>query len=129
MKKIVSIMLLPFMGILLYFFHVNEISLFPCMFYKLTGFYCPGCGTGRCIIALFHLQFYQAFRYNAIGFVLFPFLLFYAQYQLLCWGFCKKDNLTNRIPKKLIQVTLILLIFYGVLRNISLFRWLTPTKL
>lgn len=126
MKKIVSIMILPFMGILLYFFHVNGI---PCMFYKLTGFYCPGCGMGRCIISLFHFQFYQAFRYNVIGFLLFPFILFYVQYQLFCWGFRKKDNLTNRIPKRLIQATLILLICYGVFRNITLFSWLAPTKL
>lgn len=129
MKRIISIMILPFMGILLYFFHVNGIPLFPCIFYKVTGFYCPGCGMSRCLIALFHFQFYQAFRYNLFGFLLFPSLLFYIQYQLFCWGFGKKDHLTNKIPKKLIQTTLILLIFYGILRNISLFKWFAPTKL
>ena len=29
---------------------------FPCVFHKLTGLYCPGCGAGRALSALLHLH-------------------------------------------------------------------------
>ncbi|MCX7835597.1 MAG: DUF2752 domain-containing protein [bacterium] len=45
----------------------------PCIFYRLTHWYCPGCGTGRALHALLHLQWKQAFSYNPI---LFPMLIF-----------------------------------------------------
>jgi hypothetical protein len=44
----------------------------PCLFYKLTGFQCPGCGTQRAIHCLLHLDVRQAFLYNPI---LMPALL------------------------------------------------------
>ncbi len=129
MKKILSVIILPSIGILLYFFDANHIPLFPCLFHKITGFYCPGCGISRSILALLHFQFYQAFRYNMLGFLFFPFLLFYFQYQLICWGFEKQDKLTSKISKQWLFVTIILVILYGILRNTTILNWLAPVKL
>ena len=41
-----------------------------CLFYELTGLYCPGCGSGRAAIALLHGHVLQAFSHNALLFVL-----------------------------------------------------------
>ena len=38
----------------------------PCFFYKVTSFYCPGCGFTRAVFALLHFDIYQALRYNLL---------------------------------------------------------------
>jgi len=46
----------------------------PCIFKTLTGLYCPGCGTGRALMALTRLDFAAAFLYNPLLFlIVMPF--------------------------------------------------------
>ena len=40
----------------------------PCMYYTLTGFYCPGCGMTRMMMALMRLDFVAAFHYQPVFF-------------------------------------------------------------
>lgn len=42
----------------------------PCVFYETTGWYCPGCGSGRAVYALLHGRFREAFFDNMLLFVL-----------------------------------------------------------
>ena len=42
----------------------SGMPLIPCVFNKLTGLKCPGCGNTRAASALAHLQFAQSFSYN-----------------------------------------------------------------
>ena len=46
----------------------------PCVFYEITGLYCPGCGITRLCLSLFEGDVYQAFRYNPIIFIDLPIL-------------------------------------------------------
>ena len=46
----------------------------PCVFYEITGLYCPGCGITRLCLSLFEGDIYQAFRYNPIIFINLPIL-------------------------------------------------------
>ena len=49
---------------------------FPvCPFYAMTGFYCPGCGTLRCLHALLHGDLRSAVGFNAMTVLLAPLLL------------------------------------------------------
>ena len=41
-----------------------------CLFYELTGLYCPGCGSGRAAIALLHGRVLEALSHNALFFLL-----------------------------------------------------------
>lgn len=44
----------------------------PCLFYKLTGFQCPGCGVSRMCLSLLRLDFAGAWRYNSAILLLLP---------------------------------------------------------
>jgi hypothetical protein len=46
-----------------------------CPFYAMTGLYCPGCGTLRCLHALLHADLSSAFGHNAMTVLLVPVLL------------------------------------------------------
>lgn len=38
----------------------------PCMFHRLTGYYCPGCGGTRAVIAFLHGDFLESFRCHPV---------------------------------------------------------------
>jgi hypothetical protein len=49
---------------------------FPvCPFYAMTGLYCPGCGTLRCLHAMLHGDLRSAVGFNAMTVLLAPALL------------------------------------------------------
>lgn len=93
--------------ILLYVLDPVRSSLLPpCLFYSLTGFYCPGCGSTRALHALLHGQFIGAMTLNSLVVLCIPTVI-----------------LASFIPRWLSQrhtllIALIILISYGVLRNI-----------
>jgi len=76
------------------------------------------------IRSLLHFEFYQAFRYNPLIFILlFPFgctILAEIVY------FIKNKRLFN-ISNKIYIVLIIMIIIYTILRNIPYFSWLAPT--
>ena len=47
-------------------------SSYRCPFHAVTGWYCPGCGGTRAIIALFHGDVAAAWRDNAFALTLAP---------------------------------------------------------
>lgn len=48
----------------------------PCSFYTLTGYYCPGCGGTRAVIALLQGRFFLSLYYH-------PFVPYMASYYVL----------------------------------------------
>jgi hypothetical protein len=46
----------------------------PCLFYRITGFQCPGCGNSRAALALLRLDFAAAFGYNPLCFLEFFYI-------------------------------------------------------
>ena len=48
----------------------------PCLFHKLTGLYCPGCGTGRALHELLHRDLIGAWRLNPLMIVAIPLLVY-----------------------------------------------------
>lgn len=52
---------------LIHFSQVNyHIFLLPCLFYKITGLYCPGCGGTRSVQAVLSGHLAASVRYNPI---------------------------------------------------------------
>lgn len=97
----------------------------PCVFHRITGLWCPGCGITRMFIRLFRLDIYGAFRSNPLLFITLPLLaaaIIRRLYTLKKYGDRRKDKW---IEKCLIAYVVIL-IAYGVLRNIEFFSFLAP---
>ena len=67
--------------IALFYFAVNpESSRFmpQCIFHKITGLDCPGCGSQRMIHSLLHGNFREAWAYNPFLLCMIPVILWYA---------------------------------------------------
>ena len=120
-KKVIYYSIILIVVSLVYYFlnHKYNIEI-PCLFHKITNLYCPGCGITRMIFSIIELDFYQAFRYNPLLFIL-----------LVCYLIIK---LIEIIRKKKIAIKpiysyylLFITIIYGILRNIDAFSYLIPT--
>lgn len=108
-------------GIIVYYFlNKNFNTEIPCIIHKITNLYCPGCGITRMFFSLLNLNFYQAFRYNPLIFIL---LCGYVLLKLSEIIIRKKI----KISSKVIIAILIIVITFGILRNIPYFSYLLPT--
>ena len=119
-KRIISLLVFLILLVGYYFFYRITGIAIECPIHYLTGFYCPGCGITRMFFSILKLNFYQAFRFNPLVFML---LVLYIIYWVLKYLF--KINI--KIPDKVLYGIIIILIIYGILRNIPMFSYLEPT--
>ena len=121
-KKEMKLILL-LISFLIIFLFLNKVFNFtiPCLFHEITNLYCPGCGITRMFLSLFKLDFYQAFRYNPLVFILLILSIVYFLVK-------KIGKLNFKFPNY-IYYLLVIVIIYGILRNIPLFSFLAPTEL
>lgn len=117
LMRILTYVLFVVMAGLLYGIFVEYTGLaIPCLFRRVTGLKCPGCGaTGMCI-ALMHLHFSEAFRCNPVLFVLLPplavvFLCGAADY--VRYGKWKVKRWQNVV----LYIAIALLVAFGIVRN------------
>ena len=123
-KKIILGSILVIILAIFILFDIFQIIDIPCVFNELFNIYCPGCGTTRMIRSLLELDFYQAFRYNPLLFVLlFPFVGVILAEVIY---FIKNKKMFN-ISTKIYVILLIIIFIYWGLRNIPYFSCLAPT--
>ena len=95
----------------------DERYFFPCIFHKLTGYQCPGCGTQRAFHSLLHLEIKQGILYNPISIIAVPLII------LLIY--LEHFNGKKRFPKLyktlsgkvFIIIIFIFIILYWIMRN------------
>lgn len=97
----------------------------PCPLHAVTGLYCPGCGITRMCLALLRLDLHGAWQANAMMLLLLPWLA-----AVLCsWAvrYIKtgQKNLT-RAQNIIIWSCCVLLLLFGILRNIPMFAFWAP---
>lgn len=106
---------------ILFFFNPASSSFYvPCPFHKLTGLYCPGCGSLRAMHQLLRGNLHAAFGLNPLMLVSLPFL----GYWLIFYG---EPALRNRplrsaiIPTFYIWLILLIILLFWILRNITIY--------
>lgn len=121
-KQIIFGALIFIIGAYVYYFLNTKYSFaINCPFHELTGLYCPGCGISRMIFSIMKLDFYQAFRFNPLIFIMLGLYLLIKFINI----FFKKKKII--IGNKQSVILLIIVIMYGILRNIPIFDFLKPT--
>ncbi|MFN7988127.1 MAG: DUF2752 domain-containing protein [Thermoanaerobaculia bacterium] len=84
-----------------------------CPFHRVTGLWCPGCGTGRALHALVHGDLGRALRLNALAVAAIPVFLALALRAAL------RPEERLPVPPAWLQVLLCLLLaFFLVARNL-----------
>ena len=91
----------------------------PCPFYLLTNLYCPGCGITRMLMSIAKLDFYSAFYYNPLLFVTLRFIL--AVLVVSEVRYVKNGERTIGVLKYFLYAELILLLLFGIIRNLPFY--------
>ena len=98
---------------------------YKCPFYYHLHIWCGGCGGMRMLKALVNLEFYQAFRYNQLLFVLFWLSIIYLIINIFVY--IKKKAIY--IPSyRLLTFILVVAVVFMIIRNIPYFNYFIPTK-
>lgn len=97
-----------------------------CLFYEKTGFYCPGCGSGRAIYALLHGDWPGALRPNLLVVPLgIPAaVIFLHEYARLVFPGMRLKPIF--VPQWLAVACSILILLFWILRNLAPFVFLAP---
>ena len=104
----------------LYFMGPGNIPLI-CVFHEVTGLYCPGCGAGRACYSILHGQFLEAICYNPLMTVLLPLIGLYIAARMVDWVVTGGNHIDRKINVKFLTWVLVIVVVYGVLRNIPVF--------
>ena len=107
-------------GSLLYFYldPANSRIFPPCPFYKLTGFFCPGCGSQRAFHDLLEGDIFSSADHNLL-FVVFMPLAVYSAVVIINNIFRRKKMVQRLFHSYSFALTvLIVVVAFWVLRNI-----------
>ncbi|MDZ4168424.1 MAG: DUF2752 domain-containing protein [Coriobacteriia bacterium] len=88
----------------------------PCLFREITGLYCPGCGSGRALLALSRFDLTAALSANPLVTLGLPLILAGLAIETAdSWGLVRRRS---RFAKMLPLAVLIVVCAFWVLRNI-----------
>ncbi len=113
-----------FTGILLIVFFVfdpeKNLLFPPCLFHKLTGYQCPGCGIQRAVHHLLHFRLGQACHYNVLAVAALPLIALLIYLENL-GGKRRFTKLHQRLTSSRFSIVVLgLILVYWVLRNMYL---------
>ena len=97
-----------------------------CLFYELTGLYCPGCGSGRAALALLRGRVGEAFGHNALAMLFLPPCAYLLLREYLRFVFPGLGLRPTALPAWAGWVSLALILVFWVLRNLPAFAFLAP---
>ena len=94
-------------------------SLFPqCLFYRATGYHCPGCGSQRAVHQLLHGELRQAAGHNLLLALALPLLL-YTGVVSLTNGLRKKATAPSFLSSRtFLYCALAVVLAFWFLRNV-----------
>lgn len=86
-----------------------------CIFHRITGYLCPGCGNTRSVAALLNFDIYASLKFNITPVILLSALiLWYLEFLLKCFGLnVRLIPRSGRVNFAMLGI----LILYFVVRN------------
>ncbi len=94
----------------------------PCPIKKLFGISCPSCGITRMSVCFIHGKIRKAFHYNQVLPFILPilFIIFLRQkYRYILYD----NNELSKLENTIIIILIIILILYGIIRNLPFYPW------
>lgn len=99
----------------------------PCVFYVLSGRYCPGCGVTRMCIAMARLDLKAAMGHNLLVFCMLPFLLTLLVSKSVAYVKNGSEGMgRGKIETVFYLVAFALCIVFTIMRNMPAYDWLAP---
>lgn len=106
-------------GGLLFRFNPAQHGFYPhCVFHAVTGLQCPGCGGLRAVHQLLHGNLVAAAHFNVLVVIAFPLGIWAAWRELTGAGLSLRP--------RWVWLLGMLLLGFGILRNLPGFGWLSP---
>lgn len=115
---VVSLMLIAMIVVTIYYFFdpLDSRWMPQCIFRRLTGLQCMGCGSQRMLHAMLHGDFTGAFRANAFGMLMLPVIAF------MIWAETQRERRPKLYAKvfspAVIYVLIALMLIWLVIRNL-----------
>lgn len=97
----------------------------PCPLHFSTGLYCPSCGVSRMLLNMLKLDFKAAFRYNQCLFCILPIIILIISSDIIKYIKTGKTK-SNRFQSFICILIIIILIAFGILRNMPSNSYLRP---
>lgn len=122
-RKYITAIGIVFLVAVLYYFYFYDPSdkenvYVSCTFKKFTGWDCAGCGGQRSLHHLLHLEFKEAFRYNAFLVLLTPYFLILIFYAIRDFLYGKGYPRSIWFSVKMALFFSGLIILYTIIRNL-----------
>ena len=108
-----------------FFFNPSTHGFYPiCLFHKLTGWNCPGCGGTRSVYALLHGNVALALKDNALFVVLLAAAV--ARGIWIAAKTIRRQPVGTFVPVGVLWVALAMAVVFTVMRNLPAFAFLSP---
>jgi len=122
------LVMLIFLFAAIYLWQCGPSTMPGCLFHRLTGMECAGCGMTRATYALLHGRLGEAIRFNPFGMLLLPFavvvggIIFFRAVSRKSWLVCPRFAVVG------FWFFVVSVLTFGILRNIPLwpFTLLSP---
>lgn len=112
---------------LLFSYNPAHHSFYPfCMFYRVTGWQCPGCGGLRATHHLLHGEVWTAFRFNPLVVLAVPLLLWWAVRRIKRGSAAKRFS--ARVQVRWGWMILAGLIVFWIVRNLPFEIFRLPSE-
>lgn len=124
-KQLKTVGILGIVGLGYYFLTQLTPFRIPCLFQKITGLACPGCGVTHFCIRVLHMDFWGAARENLALTVLLPIWIA-AAFIRTVWRpkWLQKNSCGEQI---LLWGSVALLLVFGIVRNLPGMEFLLPS--
>lgn len=117
---------LPAILLLLILYETLDGESLQCPFYKLTGLYCPGCGSGRAVRALLRGDLAESFRWNPMLYLMGLPAALCVLYEYVRIVFLPRKLRPIVLSKRLCVILVVLILTWWILRNLPGLAFLAP---